>query len=62
MIKEQLSIDEKIALGRLVDLVKEIGLFVSEGDESTLYTTGETLNLECFDKDDWELCLKANCA
>ena len=60
MIKEHLSVDERLALGYLVDLCKRVNLLVEdEGDSDWLITNGEPLNLESFEKKDLELCLKA---
>lgn len=60
MIKENLSIEERLALGCLVELCKSVNLLVEvEGDSDCLVTNGEPLNLESMDKKDWELCLKA---
>lgn len=60
MIKENLSVEERLALGCLVKLCKSVNLFVEdEGDSDWLITNGEPLNLETIKKDDWDLCLKA---
>lgn len=60
IIKEHLSFEERWAIGNLIELCKDVNLFVDDDEESDwLHTTGETLNLESIDKKDWELCLKA---
>ena len=56
--KEKLSCDHEIALTNLIELVRDIGLF-EESDEDWLITTGKTLDLESFSKNDWLLCLDA---
>lgn len=57
--KEKLSCDHEIALTNLIELVRNIGLFELDEDGEHLHTTGKTLNLETFDKNDWLLCLDA---
>lgn len=60
MIKENLSIKERFALGQLVKLCKHVNLLVEdEGDPDWLITNGNTLDLDVFEKEDWETCLKA---
>ena len=60
MIKENLSIEERIALGYLVELCKRVNLLVEDdGDSEWLITNGKPLDLESIEKKDWELCLKA---
>jgi len=60
MIKEKLSIEERMALGHLVELCKKVNLLVEdEGDSDWLITNGEPLDLESIEKEDWELCLNA---
>lgn len=60
MIKEHLSVEERLALGHLVELCKRVNLLVEDdGDSDWLITTGETLDLESIEKKDWELCLNA---
>lgn len=60
MIKEKLSIEERMALGHLVELCKRVNLLVEdEGDSDWLITNGEPLDLESIEKEDWELCLNA---
>ena len=57
--KEKLSCDHEIALTNLIELVRDIGLFELDDDGEDLHTTGKTLDLESFDKNDWLLCLDA---
>ncbi len=57
--KERLSCDHEIALTNLIELVRDLGLFELDDDGEGLHTTGKTLNLESFDKNDWLLCLDA---
>ena len=57
--KNKLSCDHEIALTYLIELVRDIGLFELSEDGECLHTTGKTLNLETFDKNDWLLCLDA---
>lgn len=57
--KERLSCDHEIALTNLIELVRDLGLFELDDDGENLHTTGKTLNLESFDKNDWLLCLDA---
>lgn len=60
MIKEKLSIEERMALGHLVELCKKVNLLVEdEGDSDWLITNGEPLDLESIEKEDWKLCLNA---
>lgn len=60
MIKEKLSIEERMALGHLVELCKRVNLLVEDdGDSDWLITNGEPLDLESIEKEDWELCLNA---
>ena len=60
MIKEHLSIEERMALGYLVELCKKVNLLIEdEGDSDWLITNGEPLDLESYEKKDWDLCLKA---
>ena len=60
MIKEKLSIEERMALGHLVELCKKVNLLVEdEGDSDWLITNGEPLDLESIEKEDWELCINA---
>ena len=58
--REQLSCDHEIALTNLIELVRDLGIFEEdESDDTSLITTGKTLNLETFSKNDWLLCLDA---
>ena len=57
--RERLSCDHEIALTNLIELVRDLGLFELDDDGENLHTTGKTLNLESFDKNDWLLCLDA---
>lgn len=58
MIKEHLSVEERLALGHLVELCKSVNLLVEDdGDPDWLITNGEPLNIESIEKKDWELCL-----
>ena len=57
--RERLSCDHEIALTNLIELVRDLGLFELDDDGENLHTTGLTLNLESFDKNDWLLCLDA---
>lgn len=62
MLKENLSIDERIAIESLIELVRDARVLVQDnnfGSEDNMVTTGETLDLYSFDKSDWELCLNA---
>ncbi len=60
MIKEHLSVEERLALGYLVELCKRVNLFVEDdGDSECLITNGEPLDLESIEKTVWELCLNA---
>lgn len=60
MIKENLSMEERIALGNLVELCRDVALLVNNDyDETTLVTNFETLDFQVFDKKDWASCLKA---
>lgn len=60
MIKEHLSVEERLALGNLVELCKRVNLLVEDdGDSDWLITNGEPLNLESIEKKDWQLCLNA---
>lgn len=60
MIKEHLSVEERLALGYLVELCKSVNLLVeSDCDSDWLITNGEPLDLESFEKKEWELCLNA---
>lgn len=55
--KRELSFDELSAVESLITLVRDLGLFVDDEEEDWVHTTGETLNLESFAKEDWETCL-----
>ena len=57
--RNKLTCDHEIALTNLIELVRDVNLFEEGGDDEFLYTTGKTLNLESFDKNDWLLCLDA---
>lgn len=60
MLKENLSIDERIAIECLIELVRDARVLVQDnnfGSEDNMVTTGETLDLYSFNKSDWELCL-----
>lgn len=57
--RERLSYDHEIALTNLIELVRDLGLFELDEDGECLHTTGKSLNLESFDKNDWLLCLDA---
>lgn len=57
--KERLSCDHEIALTNLIELVRDVHLFEEDEDGESLYTTGKTLDLQHFDKNDWLLCLDA---
>ena len=57
--KTKLSCDHEIALTNLIELVRDLGLFELDEDGEYLHTTGKTLNIESFDKNDWLLCLDA---
>lgn len=57
--KERLSCDHEIALTHLIELVRDLDLFELDEDGENLHTTGNTLNLESFYKNDWLLCLDA---
>lgn len=62
MLKENLSIDERIAIESLIELVRDARVLVQDnnfGSEDNMVTTGETLDLYSFNKSDWELCLNA---
>jgi len=60
MIKEHLSVEERLALGYLVELCKRVNLLVEDdGDSEWLITNGEPLDIESIEKSDWELCLNA---
>ena len=62
MLKENLSIDERIAIECLIELVRDARVLVQDnnfGSEDNMVTTGETLDLYSFNKSDWELCLNA---
>jgi hypothetical protein len=60
MIKEHLSIEERLALSHLVELCKRVNLLVEdEGNSDWLITNGEPLNLESIEKKDWDLCINA---
>lgn len=62
MIKERLSVDERIALSLLVELVRDANVLVQDntfGSEDNMVTNGQPLDLHSFNKSDWELCLKA---
>lgn len=60
MIKENLSIEERIALGNLVELCWRVNLLVEDDTDSDwLITNGEPLNLESIEKKDWDLCFNA---
>lgn len=52
--------EERIALGNLVELCRDVALLVNNDyDETTLVTNFETLDFQVFDKKDWASCLKA---
>ena len=57
--RNKLTCDHEIALTNLIELVRDIHLFEEGGEDEFLHTTGRTLNLESFDKNDWLLCLDA---
>jgi len=62
MLKENLSIDERIAIECLIELVRDARVLVQDnnfGSEDNMVTTGETLDLYSFNKSDWELCMNA---
>lgn len=60
MIKKNLSVEERMALAELVEMCRDLHIFVDENEEDDcLCTTGEPLDLYCFFKKDWELCLNA---
>ena len=61
MIKENLSLEERIAIASLIELVRDANVLVPDdnyGSEDNMVTTGKTLDLYSFNKSDWELCLK----
>ena len=62
MLKENLSIDERLAIESLIELVRDARVLIQDnnfGSEDNMVTTGETLDLYSFNKSDWELCLNA---
>ena len=62
MLKENLSIDERLAIELLIELVRDARVLIQDnnfGSEDNMVTTGETLDLYSFNKSDWELCLNA---
>lgn len=55
---EKLTFKEAWAIKDLIDICEQIGLFVeNDYDETSLVTTGEYLDVNFIDKEDWELCL-----
>ena len=63
MLKINLSIEERMAIESLIELVRDANILVHDdsefSDDGMLRTTGEVLDLYSFDEKDWELCLKA---
>lgn len=62
MLKENLSFEERWAIGLLIELVRDARVLVPDdnfGSEENMVTTGETLDLYSFNKSDWELCINS---
>lgn len=62
MLKENLSFEERWAIGLLIELVRDARVLVPDdnfGSEENMVTTGETLDLHSFNKSDWELCINS---
>lgn len=62
MLRENLSIEERMAIESLIELVRDARVLIPDdniGSDDNMITTGETLDLYSFDKSDWNLCLNA---
>lgn len=60
MIKENLSVEERIALTMLMEIVRDANVFVQDNNYGcdNMVTTGRTLDLYSLNKSDYEICMK----